>query len=137
MFLEGGNADAGGHKHIALAKREWFVEACKNFVGNDHGIACTASARVQDDEFVARNTANNTPFWKCITQALSNSNEYVVSGLMTKRVIDVFKAIYVNEQHRWMSLILFGKFKRSTDMGQHEASVWQSSQCIGLRRMDE
>ena len=56
---------------------------------------------------------------------------------MTKRIIDVLESINVNEQHRRMTLVLFGKFQRCIHMGQHETPIRQPSERISLSGMNE
>ena len=55
-----------GKRNELLMPMQEKIEAFKNFVGNDHRVTCTTSARVQYDELITRDTTNYAAVGKSI-----------------------------------------------------------------------
>jgi hypothetical protein len=80
----GGNANAGGDKHVALAQRKWFIETFKNPIGQQHGIGLIFRLSIEHDKFVSRYTPNDAPSWKDVSKALRDRDKHIVSSLMAE-----------------------------------------------------
>ena len=80
----GGNANAGGDKHVALAQRKWFIETFKNPIGQQHGIGLIFGESVEHNKLVTRNSSNYAARWEGISKALRDRDKHIVSSLMAE-----------------------------------------------------
>ena len=136
-MLVGGDADAGGDEDVSLADGERLLEALEDSLRQHECIGGIPILGVEDDELVARDTTDHAAVGERVAQSCRHRHEHVVAGLMSEGVVDVLEAVDVDEKDRRLSGKSPGDTERVLDVGDHEGSIWQVRQCIGLSGVDQ
>jgi hypothetical protein len=76
----------------------------------------------QDSEFVAAEARYDVALPHSAREQPSNLDQSLVAGLVAERIVDVFEAIEVNEQHRGILTVALDAIDNSLE-GAHEAAA--------------